>query len=185
MGWVGLWYALSQGFFAKQFIRMAGEDPTNVNTSLIYNLNIILDNLLFVFQVILICLCFLALGRVAAMMTTEIEVVYAVMAAVIVALGVVNTAISSAASTLADATQIGGLFGILEAVESMSGLVGPAIGGLLFRSGPRVPLYSVVCIYSVLFVAVMLFYRSTIVSTNKTTAVLAPSEEEKKAKKEE
>lgn len=145
MGWVGLWYALSQGFFAKLFIRWAGEDPTNV---------------------ILAGISILALGRVAAMMTTMIEVVYVVMAAVIVALGVVNTAISSAASSLADASQIGGLFGILEAVESSSGLVGPAIGGLLFRSGPSFPLYSVVCIYFVIFIAVLTFYRTTIVSVS-------------------
>ncbi len=101
------------------------------------------------------------------MMTTTIEVVYVVMAAVIVALGVVNTAISSAASSLADASQIGGLFGILEAVESSSGLVGPAIGGLLFRSGPNFPLYSVVSIYFVIFVAVLMFYRTTIVSVSE------------------
>jgi len=30
MGWVGLWYALSQGIIAKQCIRIAGNDPTNI-----------------------------------------------------------------------------------------------------------------------------------------------------------
>lgn len=62
-----------------------------------------------------------------------LQIVYVVMAAVIVALGIMNTSISSACSTLADASQIGGLFGILEAVESLAGLVGPAIGGILYR----------------------------------------------------
>ena len=42
---------------------------------------------------------------------------------------------------LGDVTQIGGLFGILEAVESTAGLVGPAVGGMLHKLGP-VPLYS-------------------------------------------
>ena len=66
MGWVGLWYALSQGVFAKKFIKYAGEDPTNV---------------------ILTCIAILAFGRVLAMMTPYLFIVYGVMAAVIVALG--------------------------------------------------------------------------------------------------
>ena len=66
MGWVGLWYALSQGVFAKKFIKYAGEDPTNV---------------------ILACVVILALGRVLALMTSSLFTVYGVMATVIVALG--------------------------------------------------------------------------------------------------
>jgi hypothetical protein len=91
-------------------------------------------------KVLLICVSLLAFGRVIAMMASSIIIVYAVMAAVIVALGIMNTSISSACSTLADASQIGGLFGILEAVESSAGLVGPAIGGLLFKMGPNIPI---------------------------------------------
>ena len=44
-------------------------------------------------------------------------------------------------------------------MESLAGLVGPAIGGLLFRCGAEVPLYSVVGIYAAIFVAVFFFYR--------------------------
>ena len=74
-----------------------------------------------------------------------------------------NTSISSACSNLADASQIGGLFGILEAVESTAGLVGPAVGGMLHRLGPSVPLYSVVIIYGAIFLAVSSGYRVYIV----------------------
>ena len=66
MGWVGLWYALSQGVFAKLFIKYAGEDPSNV---------------------ILVCVVILAFGRVLAMLTPSLFMMYGIMATVIVALG--------------------------------------------------------------------------------------------------
>ena len=55
----------------------------------------------------------------------------------------------------------------MEAVESSAGLVGPALGGILFRMGANVPLVSVVAIYSVVFVAIFLYYRDTIVYRKK------------------
>ena len=51
---MGLWYALSQGVLAKQFIKMSGEDPT---------------------VVLLICVAGLSIGRVFAMLTTSIVMV--------------------------------------------------------------------------------------------------------------
>lgn len=56
---------------------------------------------------------------------------------------------------------------MMEAVESSAGLVGPALGGILFRMGANVPLVSVVAIYSVVFVAIFLYYRDTIVFRKK------------------
>ncbi len=138
MGWVGLCYALSQGFLAGKFIKMAGEDTT---------------------PVLLMCVSVLGVGRMVAMMTTSLAVVYAVMATVIVALGVMNSAINSALSRLADESERGGLMGVMEAVESISGLIGPTLGGLLHRSGPNVPLISVVAIYGLVFLAITWFYR--------------------------
>jgi len=85
------------------------------------------------------------------------------MATVIVALGVVNTSISSACSRLAGADQIGGLFGVMEAVENLAGLVGPLIGGVLYRFQKNSPIIVVVSIYLVLLLAVALFYKQTIV----------------------
>lgn len=64
---------------------MAGEDPTIV---------------------LIICVATLGFGRVVAMLTSSLVVVYAVMAAVIISLGVVNTAISSACTRLADKDQV-------------------------------------------------------------------------------
>lgn len=85
MGWVGLCYAISQGLLAKLLIKQSEEDPT---------------------VVVLACVAALSLGRVLAMWTTSLMVVYAIMAVVIVALGVMNTAMSSACSRLADADQV-------------------------------------------------------------------------------
>ena len=82
---VGLCYAISQGVLAKLFIKMSGEDPTIV---------------------LLICVAGLSVGRVFAMLTTSIVMVYIIMACVIVALGVMNTAMASACSRLADADQV-------------------------------------------------------------------------------
>jgi hypothetical protein len=152
MGWIGLCYALSQGLLAKHFIKMAGEDPTIV---------------------LLTCVLGLSFGRVVAMMTSSLTLVYAIMAGVIVALGVMNTAMAAACSHLAGADQVGGLFGVLEAMESLSGLIGPTLGGVLFRMGPNIPLISVVCIYAVVFLAVYVFYRDTVVRMKPTKSKVA------------
>ena len=157
MGWVGLWYALSQGVLAKVFIKMSGEDPT---------------------VVLLVCVAGLGLGRVLAMLTSSIVAVYAIMGGVIVALGVVNTSMATAISRLAPADQVGGLFGVMEAVESASGLVGPMLGGLLFRCGPNVPLATVVGIYAVVFVSVYMFYKDTIVLPTRRKPTTATKKDE-------
>ena len=73
------------------------------------------------------------------MLTNSLTAVYVIMAAVIIALGIMNTAMSSAVTKLADADQIGGLMGVMEAIENCAGLVGPGLGGILFRTGSSVP----------------------------------------------
>lgn len=59
--------------------------------------------------------------------------------------------------------KVGGLFGIMEAVESLAGFVGPALGGLLFNMGKNTPLISVVVLYIVVFIIVQLYFRKYIV----------------------
>jgi hypothetical protein len=71
---------------------------------------------------LLICIGCLSVGRVLGMTSTSLVVVVLISAVIVVALGVMNTAISSAVTRLADRTQVGGLFGILDAVESGSGI---------------------------------------------------------------
>lgn len=142
MGWIGLCYALSQGFLARWLIKLSGEDPT------------------LLLQVCVICL---SGGRVLAMMTTSLVAVYVVMGIVIVALGVMNTAISSGCSRIAGKDQVGGLYGVTEAVESLAGLIGPTLGGVLQRINPNFPIISVVATYLMVLVLVSLYYRDHVI----------------------
>jgi hypothetical protein len=63
---------------------------------------------------------------------------------------------------------------VMEAVESSAGLVGPALGGILFRMGPNVPLVTVVLIYTAVFFAIFLYYRDTIVHHKKRKSIVSP-----------
>ena len=63
---------------------------------------------------------------------------------------------------------------MMEAVESSAGLVGPALGGILFRMGPNVPLVTVVLIYTAVFFAIFLYYRDTIVHHKKRKSIVPP-----------
>ena len=76
-----------------------------------------------------------------------------------IALGVMNTAITTACSFLADGDQLGGLFGIMESVESIAGMVGPALGGLAAAYHADLPLAAVCGSYAAAFVLVMLFFN--------------------------
>lgn len=142
MGWIGLWYSLSQGFIARASIRMVGENPTNL---------------------LQICVLFLSLGRVAVMVTSSLYMVYALMAAVLIALGVMNTAMNAACAHLAGKDQMGGLYGVMDAAESIAGLVGPALGGVLYRAHPHFPLVTVVLIYWAIFAAISRYYYAHVV----------------------
>eukprot|EP01035_Chromulina_nebulosa_P016990 gene16990-22487_t len=147
MGWIGFCYAVSQGFIAHIMIKLAGDDPT---------------------VVLIVCMAALGTGRVLAITSSSLVLVYLITAVVIVALGIVNTAISSACTTLAGADQVGGLFGVLEAVESLAGLIGPTLGGLLFALDDRLPIIVVVAVYMSVLGAVMLLYRPTIIEKHST-----------------
>lgn len=148
MGWIGLCYALSQGFFANYLIKMTDkEDPT---------------------RLLMLCTVGLSLGRILVMRTTSIVMVYGIMAIVIVCLGVMNTAMAAGCSRLAGGDQIGGLYGVMESIESLAGLFGPMIGGLLFTVHPQLPLVCVFGIYMIVLAGVVTFYRSAVVKHQST-----------------
>jgi DHA1 family tetracycline resistance protein-like MFS transporter len=143
MGWIGLCYALSQGVLANLLIKMTDKEDSTM--------------------LLVLCTIGLSIGRVMVMWTTSIVMVYAIMAIVIVCLGVMNTAMAAACSRLADADQIGGLYGVMESIESLAGLFGPTLGGLLFHVHPQLPLASVVFIYVIVLVVIVTSYRSSVV----------------------
>jgi hypothetical protein len=142
MGMVGFCYALSQGVVSKPLIKLSGKDPTK-----------------------LILLCILALGgcRPFALWTTSVAVVYLLYVPMVIALGVMNTAITTACSCLADGDQLGGLFGVMESVESIAGMVGPTVGGLAAAYHADLPLAAVCSSYAVAFALVLLFFGAHVV----------------------
>jgi len=138
MGMVGFSYALSQGLVAKPLIAYFGKDPT---------------------KLILLCISILGGCRPFALKTSSVAVVYVLYVPMVIALGVMNTAITTACSFLADGDQLGGLFGIMESVESIAGMVGPALGGLAAAYHADLPLAAVCGSYAATFVLVMLFFN--------------------------
>jgi len=139
MGMVGFSYALSQGLVARPLIAFFGKDPT---------------------KLILLCISILGACRPFALKTDSVAVVYMLYVPMVIALGVMNTAITTACSFLADGDQLGGLFGIMESVESVAGMVGPALGGLAAAYHADLPLAAVCGSYAVAFVLVLLFFNT-------------------------
>ncbi|KAH8095930.1 hypothetical protein JL720_3265 [Aureococcus anophagefferens] len=117
MGFIGLGYAASQGLVSKPAIKFAetrGGGEKNL--------------------LVACCAC-LSLGRVAAVASTSLPLVYAAYAPVIVALGVVNAAITGAVSRVAPPDERGTFFGVVSAIESCTGIVGPMVGGVVSLKG--------------------------------------------------
>jgi MFS family permease len=111
------------------------------------------------------------------------QVLYFIMALVIIALGVVNTAIASACSQLADSSQVGGLFGALESVESLAGMVGPLVGGYTYRHfGTMTVLSLVVVLYLMVGIAVVIGYRRYIVNFELSSAATTDDSHKKSSK---
>jgi len=144
MGLIGLTYALSQGLIAKPMIRRAGSDPT---------------------KLLMLCICLLGLNRPFALFTQSVGVLYVLYVPMVIALGVMNTAITTACSNLAAGDQLGGLFGVLESVESVAGMVGPTLGGLLSRTAAETgTLGAVVGCYALAFTLVAVFFQTHVIA---------------------
>lgn len=137
MGLVGLTYALSQGLVAKPLVHRTAERP----------------NLL-----VLGCIFILGAARPFALWTSSLRLIYMLYVLMVIALGVLNTAITTASSKLADKAQLGGFFGVMESVENVAGMIGPALGGLLAQAGQHATLGAVVGCYAAAFALVSLFF---------------------------
>ena len=96
---------------------------------------------------------------------------YVLYVPMVIALGVMNTAITTACSGLADGDQLGGLFGVLESVESVAGIVGPSLGGALSAyGGPSGALAAVVSCYSLAFGITAAFFKREVSDAAKAKA---------------
>ena len=143
MSFVGLTYALSQGVVAKYLLQSFGANTPKDRV-----------------RIVLACCVALGLGRYVAFQTTSLVVVYCMFAFIVMALGVVNTVLTADTSHLASSEEIGGVFGILAAVENAAGMLGPILGGLLAYIDPiRAPLLAVVGLYVLVFALVWWGYE--------------------------
>jgi MFS transporter, DHA1 family, tetracycline resistance protein len=144
-GFIGLSFAISQGFVAKYLLKQLGKTHKG-RTNLL-----------------LVCALILGGGRLLVYQTSSINVVYGLYGVIIMALGVVNTIFAADTSQIADPEDLGGLFGILGSVESMAGIIGPVVGGFLAKLPmEQAPLYAVVFLYGTVFAMVFFGYGSVV-----------------------
>jgi len=144
MSFVGLSYALSQGYGAKRILQSLSTPQQRP-------------------KILIVSAVILGLGRWYAFHTHSLVAVYAIFFVMITALGVVNTIVSADASSLVPSYELGSLFGLLESVESAAGIVGPVLGGALsnlwVEDTVTAPLYAVVGMYALVCVMVSYGYE--------------------------
>lgn len=148
MSFVGIGYAVSQGFIAQPLLRRVSHAP-----------------------LLVLCCFVLASSRIVALTTTALPVVYAAYGPAIVALGVLNAAIAAAVAKVAPSSQRGGFFGVLSAVESVCGIVGPGIGGVLAVATNAVAVCGlVVLLYVIAAFLLLRFWPTLLVDPQKKTS---------------
>lgn len=140
---IGFGFAISQGFVAKYLVKKFGESDRGRK------------------QLLLMCAVMLGGGRFIAYQTNSIKVVYSVFGLIVMALGVINTIFTADTSKIANPNELGGLFGLLGSMESLAGITGPILGGLLARYVHPIwgPLYAVLSLYGGVFLMIFWGYE--------------------------
>lgn len=149
---IGFGFALSQGFLAKYLVKTVGESDRGRK------------------HLLLVCALLLGGGRFIAYQTNSIKVVYFVFGFIVTALGVINTIFTADTSRIASPNELGGLFGLLGSVESLAGISGPIVGGLLAKYVHPIwgPLFAVLTLYGFVFVMIFLGYERIVCQGKKT-----------------
>jgi MFS family permease len=167
---IGLAYALSQGFVANKlmsYMVVSGNSKDSSNSKR-HDVGRV--------RVVQLCCLALGAGRLLAFQTTSLLAVYILFALIITALGVVNTILTADTSRVAPANEIGGLYGVLEAVQSGAGMVGPMLGGALAFVHPiHAPLAAVVGLYGLIFVLVTFGYEHYVLSSQQPAKITCKS----------
>jgi MFS family permease len=153
-GFIGLTFAISQGFLAKFIIQRFGQTDRGRS------------------RILLLCALALGGGRLFAYQTHNLTVVFCLFGAIVTALGVVNTIFTADTSKIADPQELGGLFGVLASVESIAGIAGPVLGGALATKVHPVqgPLIAVLSLYGVVFALVYWGYERVVCQNSKSAA---------------
>ena len=78
---------------------------------------------------------------------------------------------------MASSEEVGGLFGVVEAMESVGGIVGPALGGVIAKWGesngmPNAPLIAVVASYASLALLVAMAWEQTVMARTRKMCAL-------------
>ena len=142
---IGFGFAISQGFLAKYLLKHFGDSDKGRT------------------KLLLTCAVLLGGGRFIVYQTHSIVVVYAVFGLIITALGVINTIFTADTSNIASSSELGGLFGVLGSMESLAGISGPILGGMLARIHPvQGPLIAVLFLYGVVFTLIYFGYEKII-----------------------
>lgn len=152
-GFIGLTFAVSQGFLAKFIIQRFAKTDRGRS------------------RVLLLCALALGGGRLFAYQTHSLTAVFCLFGAIVTALGVVNTIFTADTSKIADPQDLGGLFGVLASVESIAGIAGPVLGGALAKVHPvQGPLIAVLFLYGVVFTLVYWGYEHIVCRSSKGLA---------------
>lgn len=160
MSFIGLIYALSQGFVAQRVLRPLGQQGR--------------------IKCLLTCCIALGLGRYVAFQVQSLPLVYIMFTFVISALGIVNTILTADTSLIAPSSELGGLYGVLDASQSAAGMVGPLLGGYVSLIHPvHAPLMTVVGLYFIVFVLVGLGYDALIYKRQRDETFVKDSERKK------
>eukprot|EP00038_Savillea_parva_P003219 m.122470 g.122470 ORF g.122470 m.122470 type:complete len:498 (+) comp11107_c0_seq2:88-1581(+) len=97
----------------------------------------------------------IAVGRFGAIMTAFAEpTLYATFGLAVAGVAVFNTLINGMATQIAQQDAMGGLLGLIQSAEDVSGLVGPWLGSIAFALSPVGPLYVCLALYAVCLAAV-------------------------------
>jgi hypothetical protein len=122
---IGLFFALSQSVMAKFFLqRMAASSASKVPHSKDR------QNRARV-RLLVTCSTLITIARYVGYRTRSVLAVYAVFATMVSAYGVMSTLIAADTAQIAAPNELGSFFGLLAAVESGAGMVGPLVGGAL------------------------------------------------------
>jgi MFS family permease len=144
---IGFFYAISQGFLAKQCLeRLGGENPRG-------------RTLLLAFSSLLI-----GAARYAALHTTNSFAIYSIFSFKVTVYGVMSTIISADMSQIAAPEDLGSFFGLFTAVEAGAGMFGSLLGGALGHLHPSLPLIVVVGLNLSIFASALLSYERTVAS---------------------
>lgn len=150
MSVIGFCFAVSQGFLAKQILKTFGSSPRG--------------------RVYLLtgCIFISGMNRLLAFQTVYVPFIYFLFATMVLALGVTATVFATDTSQIATPEERGTFFGLIQAVESGAGMIGPIISGALTFYHPKGPLVAVVTLNCLSFALFAFGYERVVLGPTQS-----------------